>query len=170
MRAENPPSVAFQRPASMSSVALIVLTYNEEVNLPYCLKSVQGLTKQTFVVDSGSRDTTCEIARRYGALVAEHHFENQAQQFNWALDHLPIAADWVLRLDADEYLLPELLDEIRSMLPSVPQTVTGLFFLNGAWFSRVVGFDMVATTQLGCCGCSVAARDVRNRARSMSIS
>lgn len=110
------------------SLDLIVLTYNEEVNLEYCLQSVQGLARNIFVVDSGSTDRTVEIARQYDAHVVSHPFINQAQQFNWALDNLPIQSDWVLRLDADEYLLPELRDEIASTIPHLPTNVSGLQF------------------------------------------
>jgi glycosyltransferase involved in cell wall biosynthesis len=111
----------------MTSLTLIVLTYNEEVNLPHCLESVSSLVEGVFVVDSGSEDATPAIARAHGARVVEHPFENQAQQFNWALDNLPIETEWVLRLDADEYLLPDLRREISDTLPRLPQSVAGLY-------------------------------------------
>lgn len=109
------------------NVDLIVLTFNEELNLDYCLRSVQGLVQNIFIVDSGSTDRTVEIAHRYNAHVVTHEFVNQAQQFNWALDNLPIQSDWILRLDADEYLLPELKAEITAILPTFPPHVTGLY-------------------------------------------
>jgi glycosyltransferase involved in cell wall biosynthesis len=105
---------------------LIVLTFNEEANLGHCLASVRGLARRVFVVDSGSTDRTAEIARRHGAEVVTHPFTNQAEQFNWALDNLPLESGWVLRLDADEYLSPELRDEIARTLPALPAEVTGL--------------------------------------------
>ncbi len=111
----------------MTSISLVVLTYKEEVNLPHCLESVEGLAEQVFVVDSGSEDDTLRIARESGAKVVEHPFENQAQQFNWALEHLPLETDWILRLDADEYLLPELRREIRQTLPETPLRVSGFY-------------------------------------------
>ncbi len=111
----------------MISLTLIVLSYNEELNLPHCLESVSGLAQRVFVVDSGSEDATRNRAAEYAASVVEHPFDNQAEQFNWALDHLPIETDWVLRLDADEYLLPELREEIRTTLPLLPGQVTGLY-------------------------------------------
>jgi glycosyltransferase involved in cell wall biosynthesis len=110
-----------------TSLSLIVLTLNEEVNLTHCLNSIEGLAEEIFVVDSGSEDATQQIAREHGARVVEHAFENQAQQFNWALESLPIETDWILRLDADEYLLPELREEIRTVLPGLPPQVTGLY-------------------------------------------
>lgn len=111
----------------MSSITLVVLTYNEEINLPHCLESVEGLVQRAFVIDSGSEDATREVAAAHAVRVVEHPFDTQAQQFNWALDHLPIDTDWVLRLDADEYLLPELREEIRTTLPHLPGRVTGLY-------------------------------------------
>lgn len=111
----------------MTSLTLIVLTYNEEVHLPHCLESVEGLADSVFVVDSGSEDETRKVAERHGARVFEHPFENQAQQLNWALDHLPLETEWVLRLDADEYLLPELRDEMMDILPRAPRDVAGFY-------------------------------------------
>jgi|SRR5579883_530374 len=107
---------------------VIVLTYNEEVNLPDCLASLGGLNCAVWVVDSGSTDRTIEIARNHGAEVASHPFENYAAQRNWALDHLPVQADWVLNLDADERLTPELVTEIKELLKHVPPD-TGGFML-----------------------------------------
>src|SRR5215510_13829763 len=106
---------------------LIVLTYNEEANLDQCLRSVAGLPRNVFVVDSGSTDRTVAIAESHGARVAVHAFTTQAKQFNWALDALPLESAWILRLDAAEYLLPELREEILRELPRLPPEVTGIF-------------------------------------------
>ncbi|WP_163355995.1 glycosyltransferase, partial [Escherichia coli] len=70
-----------------------------------------NIAEQIFVVDSGSTDRTVEIARKMGAIVEDHPFINQADQFQWALDDLPIRSDWILRLDADEVLTPGLVAE-----------------------------------------------------------
>lgn len=106
-------------------ISAIVLTLNEEKNLPDCLSSLRGVADEVFVVDSGSTDGTREIAARYGAKVVEHPFENYSSQRNWAIDNLPIASDWVLHLDADERLTPALADEIRLRLPKVPADIAG---------------------------------------------
>lgn len=110
-----------------ASLDLIILTYNEEVNLAHCLQGVVGLVRNIFVVDSGSTDATVEIAREFSAHVVTHAFTNQAEQFNWALDNLPLESEWILRLDADEYLSPELRDELAATLPHLPAQVTGLY-------------------------------------------
>lgn len=117
-----------------ANCALLVLTCNEEKNLQHCLDSVQGLVREIYVVDSGSTDRTIEIARRFTDNVVQHEFTTQADQFNWALDHLPIESDWVLRLDADEFLLPELRDEISRVLPGLSEDVTGLLMKRRVYF------------------------------------
>jgi glycosyltransferase involved in cell wall biosynthesis len=99
-----------------SKLSVLILTYNEEKNLPACLESVEGLDCEVFVVDSHSTDRTREIAKAATVQVVEHPFENYAAQRNWAQKNLPIATEWVLHLDADERLTPELVSEIRETL------------------------------------------------------
>lgn len=94
-------------------ISVVVLTYNEEIHIERLLKNVSDWCDEIFVVDSFSTDKTLEIARKYGAKIVQHPFENQARQFNWALDNLEIKNDWILRLDADEYLTEELKNEIK---------------------------------------------------------
>jgi glycosyltransferase involved in cell wall biosynthesis len=106
-------------------LSVIILTYNEEVNLPACLESLKGLDCEIFVVDSGSTDRTIEIARSYGAHVVEHPFEHYAAQRNWAQQNLPIRSEWVLHLDADERLTPELATEIQQVLQRPSNEVDG---------------------------------------------
>src|SRR6266436_1019768 len=115
-------------------VSVIILTYNEEVNLPACLDSLKGLACEVFVVDSGSTDRTVEIARLCGAEVAFHEFQTQAQQLNWALDHLSFKGDWLLRMDADERLTPELAQELATRLPTFPSEITGLYIKRRTYF------------------------------------
>lgn len=109
---------------SISNISVVILTYNEELNLENCLKGVSNWVSEIFVVDSFSTDKTLGIAKKYGAEIVQHPFENQAQQFNWALDNLKIKNDWILRLDADEYLTPELKDEIAQALTDADLTQT----------------------------------------------
>ncbi len=98
----------------------MILTYNEEPNLPQALDSVVGWAREVFVVDSFSTDRTVEIARRYGCHVVQHSFEDYAKQRNFALSALPIEAEWVFFLDADEWLPDKLKEEITSRFASGP--------------------------------------------------
>jgi glycosyltransferase involved in cell wall biosynthesis len=115
-----------------SPLVVIVLTHNEEANLPACLESVCGLSPKLIVVDSGSTDRTLEIAEQYGAHILTHEFTQHARQWEWALSQLDGDVEWVLGLDADQRLSPELKDEIRQLFAAEQQrlhTYDG-FYLN----------------------------------------
>jgi len=109
-----------------ASITVIILTYNESRHLPRALASIAAFAREVFVVDSFSTDDTVEIATAAGASVLQHPFECQAQQFNWALDNVPIASDWVMRLDADEIIEDDLAEEISRRLPLLPSAVAGV--------------------------------------------
>ena len=109
------------------TLSLIVLTGDEEQNVEHTLRSAHELASEIIIVDSFSTDPTLEICRRYTDRIIQHLFENQAKQFNWALDSVPIASDWILRLDSDERLTPELAREIAQALPALPPDVTGIY-------------------------------------------
>lgn len=110
----------------MSSVAVVILTKNEEIHLRRALRSVADFATEVFVVDSYSSDCTVEIAKSMSAVVLQNNFINQAKQFQWALDNAPITADWVMRLDADEIIEADLASEIRAKLPDLPTDVVGV--------------------------------------------
>ena len=92
-----------------------MIAMNEEANLPRTLESVRW-ADEIIVVDSGSKDRTLEIAQSFGAKTSYHAFGGHGEQKNVALDLC--ACDWILLLDADEVLTPELQSEIRAVLAS----------------------------------------------------
>jgi glycosyltransferase involved in cell wall biosynthesis len=98
-----------------SSIDVLILTANEEANLPFALQSVMAWARRVFVVDSGSTDRTREIAEKFGAAFVPHAWEGYARQKNWALDQLPLTADWVFILDADEVITDPLRDELAAV-------------------------------------------------------
>jgi glycosyltransferase involved in cell wall biosynthesis len=112
-------------------VSVIVLTYNEAANIEECLQSVFGWAGEVFVVDSGSTDATIEIARRYTTNIVEHAFDNYSRQRNWAQEALALRNEWILHIDADERVSPELAASIRSFFVSGSADST-----HGAMFSR----------------------------------
>ncbi|MGH9383994.1 MAG: glycosyltransferase family 2 protein [Vicinamibacterales bacterium] len=103
---------------SQAPVSVVVLTFNEELNLPVCLESVTGWAARIFVVDSGSTDQTVAIARASGAEVITHAFETHARQWQWALANLPIKTEWILGLDADQRVGRELAEAIAALVSS----------------------------------------------------
>ena len=112
----------------------MILTLNEEMNLPRCLSSVRDWADQVFVVDAGSTDATRAIAERFGATVVEHPFETHSAQWRWALAHLPLRSDWVLALDADQSVTPALAAEIQSLSSSELSEVDGVYLKRQQWF------------------------------------
>jgi glycosyltransferase involved in cell wall biosynthesis len=115
-------------------LSVIILTLNEEANLPLALASLRPLDPEIFVVDSGSTDRTLAIARAAGCHIVEHPWQTYATQINWALDQLPIATPWVMRLDADERLTPELAQKLSAGLPELPDDVAGLLVKRRVYF------------------------------------
>lgn len=96
-------------------VSVVVMTNNEERMIEDCLRSVAEWADEVFVVDSGSTDRTLEIARRYTENLVHHDFETYSRQRNWAQNNLPLRNDWVLHIDADERVTPELAASIRQV-------------------------------------------------------
>jgi len=94
-------------------VSVIIPARNEARNLPRCLHSLQGVG-EVYVIDSQSEDDTCEIARSFGAKVVQFQYHGGwPKKRQWAMDTLSFAYDWILLLDADEALSPELAGELQ---------------------------------------------------------
>jgi glycosyltransferase involved in cell wall biosynthesis len=105
------------------TLSVIVITRNEAHNLHDCLQSVQGLANEVVVIDSNSTDTTCDIALQFGAVVSQPaDWPGFGPQKQRALDLA--TCDWVLSLDADERVTPELAQEIRQVLMNDAQATT----------------------------------------------
>ena len=100
-------------------IAVLILTYNEEKNIEECVSSA-SFAHEVIVIDSGSTDSTMEITQRLGAKFAYHPMnEGFAGQRNFALTQTE--ADWVLYLDADERITPELAGEIQEVIQQQEQ-------------------------------------------------
>ena len=110
------------------SLTSIILTFNEELHIERCLKNVCLISEKVYVIDCFSKDRTCEIASKFENVeVVQHEWPgNQAAQFNWFIDNHEIASDWILRLDADEYLEDALIERMQRELPTLPEDVTAI--------------------------------------------
>lgn len=113
-------------PSKSPMLTTIILAKNEEKHIARAIRSVDGICNRVIVVDSGSTDRTKVIARSLGAEVLENPWLNYATQFNWALDQLPDDTQWVLRLDADEYITVELHGQIAQALKKTADDVAAL--------------------------------------------
>ena len=114
-----------------TSIAVVILTFNEEDHVGPAIESVEGWAREIFVVDSFSTDGTVDAALKYasqGVRVVQHAFENYSSQWNWALAHLPITAEWTLKLDADERVPDDFKAEVLGVLGKADPDLDGLYF------------------------------------------
>jgi glycosyltransferase involved in cell wall biosynthesis len=121
-------------------ISVLVLTKNEEQDLPGCLASV-AWSDDVHVFDSLSTDRTIEVAREHGAQVTERAFDNWAAHQNWALGNVPFRHPWVFYIDADERVTPELreamLAAVETPAGAVAFQVERRDFLMGTWLRHV---------------------------------
>jgi len=128
----------------MSDVSVVILTLNEETNLADCIDSC-GWSHDIVVFDSMSDDRTLEIAKAKGARVVQRCFDNYAAQRNAALTTVQYKNPWVLMVDADERVPPELAREIEMAIAGAGADVA-LFrmrrkdFFLGKWLRRSSGY------------------------------
>jgi glycosyltransferase involved in cell wall biosynthesis len=121
-------------------ISVLVLTKNEEQDLPGCLASV-AWSDDVHVLDSMSTDRTVEVAREHGAQVTERPFDNWAAHQNWALKNVPFRHPWVFYIDADERVTPELREAMQTAVHTPGEAVAFQVerrdFLTGTWLRHV---------------------------------
>ena len=117
-------------------LTVVVLTFNEARHIERCIDSISALASQIVVVDSYSDDQTVVLASSRGVRVVQHRFVSQAQQLNWALSNIDMSGQWVLRLDADEFLSEALACEIAERLPEMSIGVAGIVLHRRVCFLR----------------------------------
>lgn len=114
----------------MLDLSLVILTYNEEIHLERCLKSISSIVKDIYVIDSFSTDKTIEIAKKYNSIIIQNKWPGtQAKQLIWFFENHKIRTKWILRLDADEYVLPALKNELFNNLSDKRNNDVGGFIL-----------------------------------------
>lgn len=102
----------------MPALTAILISYNEEQDLPRALASLAGIADEIILVDSGSTDRTCEIARSFGARVFVRKLDNFAEQKNYAASQA--SSDWILGIDCDHELSPELRSSMLAWKQETP--------------------------------------------------
>ncbi len=120
----------------MQDISVIILTFNEEKHIARCIQSLLSFTNKIYIIDSGSTDKTIEIAENLGAKVTVNQWVNYATQFNFGIETNPFKTKWLMRMDSDEYVLPELSDEINQKLLVIPEEISGMYIKR-----RVLFFD-----------------------------
>jgi len=110
-----------------ASITVIILTHNEEIHIERCISSLLPIVENVFVVDSFSTDKTVDIAKSLGAVVVQRKWINYADQFQWGLDNCENKTEWIMRMDSDEYLEPDLQFEIERRLSLVDSYIDGIY-------------------------------------------
>lgn len=128
-----------------NTIAAIILTKDEEKHIERCIRSLKGVCEEVFVIDCFSTDNTKSIAESLGAKVYQHPWKNYATQFNWGLHNCPITADWVWRIDADEFLDNGLGQNVKKAISECGDDVNGIYvrkridfmgrpLMHGGWY------------------------------------
>ncbi|MGF6903747.1 glycosyltransferase family 2 protein [Paraburkholderia sp. GAS348] len=124
----------------MSGVSVLILTKDEEKDLPGCLSSV-AWCDDVHLVDSLSGDRTVQIAENFGGTVTARKFDNWASDQNWGPANIPFKNEWVLYIDADERVTPELARAVRNVTARAPNEVAFKIrrrdFVGGRWLRHV---------------------------------
>ena len=121
--------------------SFIILTFNEEQHLPRLLRSIQDLEAPVFILDSGSTDHTIEIGQQFGATFLFNAFENHPKQWDFALKNFPVKTPWVICLDADQEVTPELKARLQNFKDEEYQNINGIYFnrknfFKGKWIKH----------------------------------
>lgn len=130
---------------SKSTLAAIILTKDEARHIERCLSSLAGVVDDIVVVDCFSTDGTMEKAKLLGARVIQHPWKNYATQLNYGIYECGIAADWIWRIDADEFLEGNLGRAVKDYIQTAPDDVNGIYvkkridfmgrpLLHGGWY------------------------------------
>ena len=121
-------------------VSVLVLTKNEQQDLPGCMQSVSW-SDDIHLYDSFSDDRTVEIAQSFNAKLTQRRFDNWSSHQNWGLRNIQFKYPWVFYIDADERMTPELVISIRSCVAApgdaVAFQVQRRDFLLGTWLKHV---------------------------------
>ncbi|SOD18596.1 glycosyltransferase family 2 protein [Pedobacter xixiisoli] len=108
--------------------SFIILTFNEEQHLPRLLNSITKLNAPVFILDSGSTDQTLKIASDFGAVLQQNAFENHPKQWDFALKNFEIKTPWIIGLDADQVVTPELFNQLANFREEDYQDINGIYF------------------------------------------
>ena len=124
-----------------SQFSIIIITYNEEMHLPRLLSSIADLNAPIFLLDSESDDNTLAIADEAGATVLQNSFENHPKQWDFALKNFKILTPWVICLDADQVVTPELTQRLVNFKDEDYRGINGIYFnrknfFKGKWIKH----------------------------------
>lgn len=121
--------------------SFIILTFNEEIHLPRLLDSIRELGAPVYILDSGSTDNTLEIAEQFKAQVKVNKFENHPKQWDFALKNFDVKTPWIIGLDADQIVTPELFNLLKNFKDEDYKNINAIYFnrknfFQGTWIKH----------------------------------
>jgi exosortase/archaeosortase family protein len=124
-----------------SEFSFVIISFNEEQHLPGLLASIKDLDAAVFLLDSGSTDATLSIAEQHGITVLTHAFENHPRQWDYALQNFDIKTSWVICLDSDHTVTPELKKRLQEFTDTDFKDINGIYFnrknfFKGSWIKH----------------------------------
>ena len=139
-------------PKGIAPVSVVMISLNEAHNMRGVLENLQGWAQEVFLIDSFSRDETVEIALEFGVHVIQRKFNGFGDQWNYALENLPIKSPWSMKLDPDERLTNELKAEITREITA--NNFDAISFNRRLWFmgSKInVTQELIRVWKTGTC-------------------
>ncbi len=124
---------------STTFLSIFIPTFNEEIHIERAITSAKRITNNIFVVDSYSNDKTVKISKDLGTQIFQYKWEedsNWAKKFNWIFENVPFPTDWIMRLDADEYLTEKFITKMNEIFPSIDKSVTAISINRREYFMR----------------------------------
>lgn len=115
-------------------ISVLILTRNEEAHIARCLESAFRLTKSVFVLDSNSVDNTADIVSCTNATLIAADFYSFSEKLNWGLSNIEFKTPWVMRLDADEIISDQLIEQAPELLRKLDPDVVGVYVKRQLWF------------------------------------
>lgn len=121
-------------PKGKIKLSVIMISLNEEENMPDVLENLKGWADEVFLIDSYSNDKTIDIALSYGVNVVQKKFISFGDQWNFAATKMPTRNEWVMKIDPDERLTQDLKDNITKIINSSSDKYNGFEFVRNLWF------------------------------------
>ena len=127
----------------VENLSIFILTYNEAIHLERCLDNARKLTSNIYVIDSFSTDETLQILKDNNIPFDQNKFINHADQVNFAIQHNPYQSKWVFRMDSDELLTEQLIEEIKIVTQISTNPINGYYIKRKVLFlGKMIQYGM----------------------------
>ena len=127
-----------------NKISAIILTYNEEIHIDRCIKSLKNFVKEIIIIDSNSNDKTIEICKKNHIRIYQNKFINQSHQMNWALKNVNIKSKWIFRIDADEIVEKNFFNKIKGIIESKIDISGIIIERKIKFFNKIINYGLTS--------------------------